>query len=158
MTLSDEVAALNWYRVAIVDRVIDARERSGHPMSDAELKSLCADINDLTKGWERAATSGKAASAPSTELWPPLGHLLTDSEWGSVDGDACRVFQFSPFGWPEEGRICTPKRVPYAAIHFECTRVSGTIKGYIIHKLDFPHLWQAFIERGVRDDEEVIAY
>ena len=158
MRLSNDAAALNWYRVTLVDRVIAARECSGNPMSDAELKSLCADINDLTKRWERAAPSDTPASAPSTEPWPPLGHLLTDSEWGSVDGDACRVFQFSPFGWPEEGRICVPKRIPYAAIHFECTRVPGTIKGYITHRVDFLHLWQAFIERGVRDDEEVVVY
>ncbi|HUX00254.1 MAG: hypothetical protein WBD63_08645 [Phycisphaerae bacterium] len=149
-------------------------------MSDAEMKSLFADINDLTKGWERAAPSGilrllRRRIYPLTDskrpdhmkelelfrfgLGPPTEpSLLTDSEWGSVDGDACRVSQFSPFGWLEEGRICVPKRIPYAAIHFECTRMPGTIKGYITHKMDFLHLWQAFIERGVRDDEEVVAY
>ena len=188
MRLSNDASALNryraalvnWYRVTLARRVIAARERSGNPMSDAELKSLFADINDLTKGWECAAPSGilhllrqrihppKDSERPDhvkeLELFRfGLGpatqqSLLTDSEWGSVDGDACRVFQFSPFGWIEEGRIWVPKRIPYAAIHFECTRVPGTIKGYITHRMDFLHLWQAFIERGVRDDEEVVVY
>jgi len=149
-------------------------------MSDAELKPFFADINDLTKGWERAAPYGilrllRQRPHPLTDSGQPdhvnelglfrfgLGpetqpSLLTDSEWGSVDGDACRVFQFSPFGWLKEGRICVPKRIPYAAIHLECTRVPETIKGYITHKMDFLHLWQAFIERGVGEDEEVVAY
>ncbi len=174
------VALVNWYRVTLVDRVIAARERSGNQMSDAELKCFCADINDLTKGWEGAAPSGilrllrqrifppKDSERPDGMkelqrfrfgLGPPTEpSLLTDREWESVDGDACRVFQFSPFGWIEDGRICAPKRMPYAAIHFECTRLPGTIKGYITHRADFLHLWQAFMERGVRDDEEVIVY
>lgn len=47
-TARSYVAALNWYRAAIVDRVITASERNGKPITDKELRKLCSDINDLS--------------------------------------------------------------------------------------------------------------
>ncbi len=32
------------------------------------------------------------------------------------------------------------------------------MKGFVTHKLDFAHLWAAFRERGVSDDEEVVIF
>lgn len=46
--------------------------------------------------------------------------------------------------------------LPYAAIDIEAPPLSEPTIGYISHKLDFLHLWQAFNDRGVADDEEVI--
>ena len=38
----------------------------------------------------------------------------------------------------------------------ECPALPREAKGFITHRTDFLHLWNAFNERGVRDDEEVI--
>jgi hypothetical protein len=46
--------------------------------------------------------------------------------------------------------------VPYAAIEIESPALAEATTGFITHKLDFQHLWQAFNVRGVADDEEVI--
>jgi hypothetical protein len=40
----------------------------------------------------------------------------------------------------------------------ECKKLGKNITGYITHKMDFQHLWAAFKERMVREDEEVIIF
>jgi hypothetical protein len=45
---------------------------------------------------------------------------------------------------------------PYATIELESRLLTEPVRGFITHKLDFLHLWQAFEVRGVADDEEVI--
>ncbi len=82
--------------------------------------------------------------------------LLKDSEWSRFDGEPCRVIEFNPMCWIEEGRIYGSKKQPYASIILECKKVSNTIRGYITHKIDFIHLWKVFKERTVKENEEVI--
>jgi hypothetical protein len=41
-------AALNWYRMAVVDRMVSAADRTGKPLTDKQFKRLCSDINDLS--------------------------------------------------------------------------------------------------------------
>jgi hypothetical protein len=41
-------ASLNWYRMAIVDRAISAADRMGAPLTDAQLKTLCGNVNDMS--------------------------------------------------------------------------------------------------------------
>jgi len=87
--------------------------------------------------------------------------LLKDSEWAAIDGEACRVISFDPFGGTtiKEGKITTPiKLMPYASVTFECKKASEKIKGFITHKTDFTYLWTAFKERGIKPNEEVIFF
>jgi hypothetical protein len=83
--------------------------------------------------------------------------FIRDKEWSVIDGAACRVKAFTPMTTVEDGRV-TPLRwsQPYASIEFECEALPQDATGLICHKLDFLHLWTAFNERGVEEDEEVI--
>src|SRR6266700_2228755 len=57
----------------------------------------------------------------------------------------------------DDGRVIAPtKTEPYASIVVECDALPQKATGFITHRIDFLHLWRAFNERGVRDDEEVI--
>jgi hypothetical protein len=85
--------------------------------------------------------------------------LLKDTEWSAIDGEFCRVNDFVPLSWMEEGKICDDKlfkTLPYASVILECKKIPNRIKGYITHKIDFIHLWNVFRERGIKEDEEVI--
>jgi len=85
--------------------------------------------------------------------------LLKDSEWSVIDGEPCRVAYFGPLGSyiDANGKVQSmDKTTPYAVIHMECARLGENIRGYITHKMDFQHLWAAFKERTVQEDEEVI--
>lgn len=86
--------------------------------------------------------------------------LIKDREWSVIDGEACRVIDFSPLGSLIDinGKLLsTDKTMPYACITLECEKL-GHIRGYITHKMDFAHLWAAFKERTVKEDEEVIIF
>src|SRR4051812_42869961 len=80
-----------------------------------------------------------------------------DRDWRTIDGRVCHVKVFTPMATVENGDVRAPDKVtPYATIEFDCEALYQDATGYITHKLDFRHLWNAFIERGVGDDEEVI--
>ncbi len=85
--------------------------------------------------------------------------LIKDSEWSTIDGEPCRVIDFIPLGSlvDIDGKVwSTDKTIPYASITMECKKLGKNISGYITHKMDFKHLWAAFKERTVKEDEEVI--
>ena len=83
--------------------------------------------------------------------------LIKDSEWSVIDGEICRVITFTPWGLIKNGKVLAiDKTTPYASIIFECKKFSKKATGYITHKMDFEHLWAAFKERTVKQDEEVI--
>lgn len=86
--------------------------------------------------------------------------MRKDSEWGVIDGEPCRVTNFTPLaGMVRDGKvIATDKTTPYASIAFECKKIPNTIRGFITHKMDFANLWSVFKERGVKQDEEVIIF
>jgi hypothetical protein len=75
-----------------------------------------------------------------------------------IDGELCRVKSFAPLSATvEDGRVvAVDKTTPYASIVIECTKLHQDAIGYITHRLDFLHLWSAFNERGVGEDEEVL--
>lgn len=86
--------------------------------------------------------------------------LIKDKDWSAIDGEACRVIDFSPLGSVIDinGKLLSEdKTTPYACITLECEKL-GQIEGYITHKMDFTHLWAAFKERTVKEDEEVIIF
>ena len=85
--------------------------------------------------------------------------LWKDSEWSHIDGELCRVSAFSTLGSliDANGKVHTTSRtMPYASLALECKKLGKNITGYITHKMDFQHLWAAFKERTVDEDEEVI--
>lgn len=87
--------------------------------------------------------------------------LLKDKEWSVIDGEACRVTDFNPLGSlvDADGKVRSPDNfTPYAAITMECRKLGENIKGFINHKIDFKHLWAAFRERKVKENEEVIIF
>ena len=83
--------------------------------------------------------------------------LLKDSQWCLVDGEICRVLDFIPMGLIKNGKIMSLNRsTPYASIHLECKKLSDKITAFITHKMDFTHLWMAFKERTIQQNEEVL--
>jgi len=74
--------------------------------------------------------------------------LLTDKEWTKFNGDPLIILKFDPlFGSRvENGIVESPNtNEPYASITFE--RFSDSDKsfiGFITHRDDFKHLWEAF--------------
>jgi hypothetical protein len=81
-----------------------------------------------------------------------------DSEWSRIDNELCLVKSFDPRATVgANGRVVSvSKSEPYASITFECTGLSEHATGYITNRADFLHLWRAFNQRGVGDDEEVV--
>jgi len=84
--------------------------------------------------------------------------LLTDEEWSMIDGEACRVLEFIPYGFIIGGKIIADKTGPYASVMLECKSIKGTITGHITHRIDFSHLWKVFEERTIQENEEVIIF
>lgn len=83
--------------------------------------------------------------------------LLTDKEWSAIDGEICRVTDFSPAALVVEGKVVAPKTaMPYAGVTLECPKIAQPATGFITHKVDFAMLWAAFNERtpveGTRAD------
>ena len=86
------------------------------------------------------------------------GGLLRDEDWRPLDGEMCRAHSFTPLAGTIEGTQVKSSSLsdPYASIEIETPLLAEQTTGFITHKLDFQHLWEAFNDRGVADDEEVI--
>ncbi len=85
--------------------------------------------------------------------------MRKDSEWSIIDGEPCKIIEFTPLASIQNGKVNASNRTePYASIIFECKKLSQQTKGFICHKMDFQHLWAAFNERGVKENEEVIIF
>ena len=85
--------------------------------------------------------------------------LLTDKDWSTIDGECCRVNYFRPLGSlvDSDGKVKSMDRTtPYASVNIECKKLGKNITGFITHKVDFKHLWAAFKDRKLKEDEEVI--
>ena len=83
--------------------------------------------------------------------------LLKDREWAVIDGEPCRVINFTPMASISSRKVVTPPgMLPYAAVTFECKKLARPVTGFITHKIDFMHLWAAFKERTVKENEEVL--
>ena len=82
--------------------------------------------------------------------------LLKDSDWSIVDDSFCKVIDFSPLSILRNGEVIGSMDMPYASIRIECTKLPKIAKGFITHKIDFIHLWYAFKERTISQNEEVL--
>jgi hypothetical protein len=85
--------------------------------------------------------------------------LTKDSEWSMIDGELCKVIDFVPHTSIRDGKISKlDKTMPYASVTIECKKIPNKITGFITHKTDFMHLWTAFKERTIKQNEEVIIF
>ncbi len=85
--------------------------------------------------------------------------LRKDNEWSIIDGEPCKVLSFTPMAEVKNGKTLVPNKTDsYASVILECKKLPNTVKGFICHRIDFEHLWAAFKERDVKDDEEVIIF
>ncbi len=85
--------------------------------------------------------------------------LRRDNEWSTIDGEPCKLIEFTPLASVENGKVvASNKTEPYASVIFECKKLTQQTKGFIYHKMDFQHLWAAFKERGIKQNEEVIIF
>lgn len=85
--------------------------------------------------------------------------LLKDRNWRVLDGDACRIVEFTPMAGISNGEVHALNRaIPYAAVTFECANISGLVKGFIFHRLDFLNLTEAMEEKSHREDTEVLMF
>lgn len=85
--------------------------------------------------------------------------LTKDSEWDMIDGELCKIIDFVPHTSIKDGKISKlNKTIPYASIAIECEKIPNKITGFITHKTDFIHLWTAFKERTIKQNEEVIIF
>ena len=83
--------------------------------------------------------------------------MLNDNDWSNVKDELCRVKAFTPMATIQAGKVRTlGKSVPYASVTLECKKVPQPVDGFIAHKVDFLHLWAAFKERPLGEEEEVL--
>lgn len=83
--------------------------------------------------------------------------FLRDREWSIIDGEICRVTDFIPSDFIKDRKaLALRKTLPYASVNLECKILPTKITGFICHKIDFMHLWMAFKERSIKQDEEVL--
>jgi hypothetical protein len=110
-------------------------------------------------GWFAARPEDAGAFRTS----PPLAEssertLLNDADWSPIDGEACRVLEFTPLAKVENGEVISVNSMPYASVSLECTKLPPDSVGFVTHKEDFQNLWSAFMERGIQEDEEAIIF
>jgi len=85
--------------------------------------------------------------------------LIKDSEWSVIDGEPCKVLEFTPMASVKSGKVTAiNSATPYASITIECKKIPEKITGFITHRVDFLHLWVAFKERTIKENEEVIIF
>ncbi|HEY5614491.1 MAG TPA: hypothetical protein VIL52_00580 [Bacteroidota bacterium] len=83
--------------------------------------------------------------------------IKKDKEWSMLEDEPCRVSNFIPSASVKNGEVISSNNTePYAEVMLESKKLSRQTKGYITHKIDFLHLWSAFKERGVGQNEEVV--
>ncbi len=64
--------------------------------------------------------------------------MLKDSEWSLINGEPCKVINFTPLSSVENGKVVAlNKTEPYASVTLECKKLPQQTKGFICHKLDF---------------------
>lgn len=82
-----------------------------------------------------------------------------DRDWQMLEGDACRVVDFTPMAVIEDGKVRAPSlTLSYASVTFECKKLPQVVDGFICHKVDFANLSAAIKERSLREDTEVLMF
>jgi hypothetical protein len=85
--------------------------------------------------------------------------MLKDIDWQVIEGDVCRVVDFTSMAEIKNGKAKAVNRAtPYAAVTFECTKFLQQVNGFICHKLDFMNLSEAMQEKLRRENTEVLMF
>lgn len=83
--------------------------------------------------------------------------LRKDSDWELIEGQICRVVEFTPFATIQQGKFEAPAvPMPYASVELECPVFDHHVTAFISHKVDFANLWEASTQRKQSDDRELI--
>jgi len=85
--------------------------------------------------------------------------ISIDILWNQIEGEFCRVKTFLPYAEIKENKIIKPAfSMPYAILDVENPHKLPPEGAFlpVFHKIDFKHLWEAFVERGINIDEEVL--
>jgi len=114
------------------------------------------EINNFYENDKKSLSKYKIKT-PQEPLITMQQEMRKDSEWSVIDGELCRVTEFIPMALVQNGKVLALNLTePYASVSLECKKVPYAIKGFICHKMDFKHLWAAFKERPLGQNEEVI--
>jgi hypothetical protein len=77
--------------------------------------------------------------------------------WETIEGKHCRVKHFTPWANVEAGKVkAFSSSMPYALLVVECPKVFQEASLSVDHKLDFLNLWEIFMVRGVKAEEEIL--
>ena len=88
---------------------------------------------------------------------PPV--IGKDIPWKRVEGWGLRVTHFTAFASVKGNKVKAYSRtLPYAILTVDHGKLPSETKLYVTHKEDFRHLWQAYEERGISEDEWVVVY
>lgn len=83
--------------------------------------------------------------------------LGKDVPWKLVEDYLLRVVSFTPLGSVNGDRVHSARStMPYAILSVECLELDKVFTVNVAHKVDFLHLWRAFNQRGISEDEEVL--
>lgn len=88
--------------------------------------------------------------APDTATNAPTKvAFLGDNDWRAIDGEICRVLEFTPLSaLVRNGRVeSSDHDTPYASVTIACRKFQGQASAFITHNIDFAMLWAAFNER-----------
>jgi len=160
--LNKHISFLIFPVLTILGRVNDW-ELAIIPMTVIVMLIVSARTREVSDG-ARSILSGDSGTGdhdPSDdEDWtaPTPESMLSDQQWSAIDGEACRVTDFTPLGSSvQDGKVLAHDRsTPYASVTLECRKLPNPVIGFVTHKVDFANLWAAFEDRGVANDEEVI--
>jgi hypothetical protein len=82
-----------------------------------------------------------------------------DPFWGDLEDEVVIVRKFAPIAKVENGKvISTRPNIAYAFVTVDSPKLTSETTLPINHRLDFLHLWEAFIIRTVSDSEEVLIH
>lgn len=80
-----------------------------------------------------------------------------DIPYKSIDKDVLQVNRFGELSRVEDGKVqAFPKNLPYGFLEVEGEHFEGAAMLPLVHKDDYLHVWQAYEERGIKDNVELL--
>lgn len=80
-----------------------------------------------------------------------------DIPWKDVKEKICRVINFTALAKVEDGKVIALNRAtPYAFLTVECEGLPGEATIWVTHRIDFLHLWLAFVRCNEAKGEQVL--
>lgn len=83
--------------------------------------------------------------------------LGKDISWDIIDGQICRIIEFTPLGKVENGKVVNSSvKSPYAFLMVKCDKLPQNAILNVFHKTDFLNLASAFKQKKEKDEVLVI--